>query len=109
MPGKFFLALCMTLATMPWLPSQMVWGQISAVMDPEQMTIAMDSLQGKDLGQALSGLTQKGKHTMEIMYETGDLMDPEQADSLGVQTSRESSLFLHWPIDPEQAQELVKE
>ena len=109
LPGNTFMLWVIALSAILWATSQMAWGQTLAVMDPEQMAVVMDTLEEKDLGQVLSGLTQYRVETMAIIHEPGDSIDPEQAGFLGGGTARASSVFVDWPIDPEQAQEIVNE
>lgn len=109
LPGNNIFLLCMALPFILWLTSQMALGQTLTVMDPEQMAVVMDTLEEKDLGQVLSGLMQYGVETMAIMPEAGDSIDPEQAGFLEMETARESAVLFYWPIDPEQAQEMVND
>jgi hypothetical protein len=104
---KYILLLVMAISAFPWLTSRVVWGQTPVVMDPEQMAVIMDTLEEKDLRQALSGLMQYPVETLGMMYESKDSIDPEQAGNLNVGADPETYPLLHWPIDPEQAQEII--
>lgn len=105
LPRKIF-SFAMVLLSILCLITSLAWGQMNVMMDPEQMEVSMATIEDQDLGYVLSGLSQNSINTMP---ENQRLIDPQQADSLGIETGGQSSALMHMPIDPEQAIELIHE
>ena len=103
LPRKIF-SFGMVLFTILCPLSSLAWGQMNVMMDPEQMDVSMATIEDQDLGYVLSGMSQ---NSIKTMTENQQLIDPQQADSLGIETGGQASALMHLPIDPEQAIEFI--